>query len=104
MLEEFIKYYSKLPRNLMVIIETTIRMMKKEHQVKESKKRLDVPGIINYYRKKEGLTVEQLIDKCNGTKFEDVYSINTYKAIIKRNVVVKLNLMMKMEQDFFVKY
>ena len=86
MLAEFKKYYIKLPKNLQFIIEHTILNMKKEHRIKRPKKRIKIPQIINYYRKQKGLTVEKLIEKCNEPYSSEIYPINTYKAIIKRNL------------------
>ena len=86
MLAEFKKYYIKLPKNLQFIIEHTIQNMKKEHRIKRPKKRIKIPQIINYYRKQKGLTVEKLIEKCNEPYSSEIYPINTYKAIIKRNL------------------
>ena len=82
---EFKEAYFRLQKNLQNIINETIRRMSKIHHKEYPKKYLDIPKIIKYYRKKRNLTVEELLSLCSEAGYN--ISENTYKSIMKRNVV-----------------
>ncbi len=85
MLTKFKNYYLKLPENLQTIISGTIFRMSKEHHKKLTKRRINVPLIIDYYRKKKNWTTEDLLSECS--KRDKSISGETYKSIMKRNIV-----------------
>ncbi|MCI6616729.1 hypothetical protein [Ruminococcus sp.] len=94
MLTKFINFYLKLPENLQTIITGTILRMSKEHKDKLPKKRINVPLIIDYYRKKKNWTIERLMEEC--VKKDECFSRETYKSIMRRNIVkIKENLTIK---------
>lgn len=108
MFKKFKSVYHKLPKNYQNIISNTIAQMDKKHRRKPTGKKIKIKKVIDFYRRENNMSQKDLLEEC---KKDVTFSEDTYKSILRRNLVKLDNYTIKLvskilgiPDDFSVKH